>query len=272
MAAGHLDGFALDERRRGLAESTIERRRYSLCAFERWLGRSVLTATTDEVQRFLDGRGLSARGRYAWLSNLHCFYRWAVGEGLVDVDPCAVIVRPRLPRLLPRPVSDEQLARAIRLVSPAGRVAVCLAAFGGLRCCELAGLERGDLDLASGTMRVLGKGSVERRVPIHPVVLVAIDRARLPHVGRLLRRRDGRAHSGGSMSRWLGQELRGAGVDASAHQLRHWFGTATYRSSGDLRVVQELLGHASPTTTAVYVAWSPVAAQAAVRSLAVPCA
>jgi site-specific recombinase XerC len=60
------------------------------------------------------------------------------------------------------------------------------------------------------------------------------------------------------------------GIDATAHQLRHWFATSTYATSGDLLVVQNLLGHSSPTTTAVYTAWSRPAAEAAVGALSLP--
>lgn len=64
--------------------------------------------------------------------------------------------------------------------------------------------------------------------------------------------------------------LHGVGIEATMHQLRHWFATKTYRASKDIRVVQELLGHSSPTVTAVYAAFAPEDAVAAVRALTLP--
>ena len=72
------------------------------------------------------------------------------------------------------------------------------------------------------------------------------------------------------MSRRMAGFFHSIGIDATAHQLRHWFATSTYATSGDLLVVQNLLGHSSPTTTAVYTAWSRPAAEAAVGALSLP--
>lgn len=117
-------------------------------------------------------------------------------------------------------------------------------------------------------LRILGKGGHERVVPMRPDVLASLHAMGLPRAGRLFRRDAGGGFTGEQMSRWLNGYLHGtADVDASAHQLRHWFGSRAYEECRDLRVVQELLGHASPTTTAVYTAFSPVVQAEAVLRL-----
>jgi integrase len=116
---------------------------------------------------------------------------------------------------------------------------------------------------------VRGKGDRERIIPAHPLVVAAV--AAWPRSGRA-RRADGRPHTANDVSWRTRAFLHGLGIDASAHQLRHWFGTRTYAESRDLRVVQELMGHASPDTTAVYTAWSRPAAVDAVVALEVPAA
>lgn len=263
-----LAGYGDDQRRRGLAGSTIEQRHIALTAFARWLFPAALTdATTADVEAFLAGREpITARTRTWWLSTLTGFYSYLTRTGRRDTNPAAQIPRPRRRRTLPRPVSDDDLHHALAQADGHMRVWVTLAAYAGLRVGEIAALESSDVCWPEGLLRVCGKGGHERMVPMHPQVAAELRRWGVPARGPLFAR-DGRAWTAAMVSRRMSAYLRSVGVDATAHQLRHWFGSSTYRVSRDLRVVQELLGHESPQTTAIYTSWSPATALEAVLGL-----
>lgn len=241
-------------------------------AWARWLApTSILEATESDVQEFLDGRRLGARGRYVWLSHLHCFYAFAMKQGLAEKDPTALIDRPRLRKLVPRPISDADLVHAIRLAVPQMRAWLILAAFAGLRCAEIAGLERDCVSDSEKvpTLRILGKGQKTRIVQAHPLVVDALRRSGLPRTGLVFRTPTGLPFTPAQVSRVISVYLHSIGIEATAHQLRHWFGSRVYASSGeDILITQYLLGHESVTTTAGYTAFSQVRAGDAVFSLA----
>ena len=262
-----MSGWLADQQRRGLMPNTIDRRRYALATFARFV--DPLKATEHDITSFLDARPDSARTTYCWLSTLHVFYVWARRSGLVDHDPTIDIPRPRLRRRLPRPGTNAQLATAIGEADRQTRAWLTLMAYAGLRCAEVARSEHSDLiDVSDRKMlHVIGKGERERIIPAHPMVIEVFGSG-WSRSGPMFRRTDGAPWTPAQVSQITGTYLRSVGVDASAHQLRHWFGSRTYATSrGDLRVVQELLGHSSPATTAVYTAWSQPAAVAAVEAL-----
>lgn len=222
---------------------------------------------TEAVQRFLDARNIGAKTRYGWLSTLHCFYRWAVDNGHVDCDPTVRIPRPRLRRSLPRPVSDQDLAMALSMADPMMRAWLTLAAFGGLRCAEIGRLRREDIIEDGAMLRVMGKGDKERLIPLHPDALHAIRAHGLPRRGHLWTRPQGGPYPPPLVSRTINLYLRDIGLDATAHQFRHWFGSRTYKGCKDIRVVQELMGHSSPSVTAVYAAFSEEESMRVVKGL-----
>lgn len=254
--------------RRHLAVSTIDRYLCDLRAFETWLGEVDLTeATSAQIEAFLDSRSLdSPRSRYRWLSELHRFYAWGASHGYVDVDPTIVIDRPRLSRLLPRPVDDHVVREAMRAAGPQMKAWLALAGYGGLRCVEIATIDRSSIGPES--MRVRGKGSHERIVPLHPVVADALNTTALARVGPVFRRENGGTFSAKEVSRRgaLFHEMIGyPGI--TLHQYRHNFGTRIYRYSRDLRATQELLGHARIDTAAGYAAIGSEDLVAAVAAL-----
>ena len=203
------------------------------------------------------------------LSTVRSFHRFCVREGLAEDDPAAGVVRPRLPRALPHPLTvDEAIAvvEAPVTTSIAGlrdRAILELLYGGGLRISELTGLDVDDLDLEDGVVRVLGKGGKERDVPIggpardalltylsggRPALATARSRAALflnVRGGRLTRQ---------SCARLLDRHAHAAGIrrTVTPHDLRHSFATHLLEGGADVRVVQELLGHASVATTQIY--------------------
>lgn len=259
-----LSDFGQNQRRRGLMQSTIETRRTRLGLFLRSVD-DPFTVTPEDVSSFIDSRHVEARTVYGWLSTLHVFYRWAIKAGHTTVDPTESIDRPRLRRLLPRPIATDDLSRAVAAAEPMMRAWLLLAALAGLRCREVAELRREDIvDTMEPSVLLVahGKGDKPRAVPLHPDLWRALLVAGLPRAGRLW------SVPAWKVSHAIRDHLHGLGIEASAHQLRHWFGTMIYAESQDLRVTQELLGHASITTTAGYVAWSQARAADAVRRLA----
>lgn len=259
--------FGRDQERRGLLKSTVDVRRMDLRAFARATGE-LLDATREDIESFLDSRNLGARARYCWVSHLHCFYEWAVDQDMTAVDPTAKIVRPKLRRGLPRPASSAELARAVKGATPTQKCWILLAAYQGLRCQEIGGLSREDVLEAEGLLRVVhGKGGHERLLPLHPEVYEALRSLPMPRSGWIFRTPMGAKYNPQYISSNFNQALRNLGVDATAHQLRHWFGSSLYAQTNDLRVVQEMLGHASPQTTSLYCAFDRKTATTGVHGL-----
>lgn len=273
-----LNRYRRHQVRRDLTESSVYALQGRLRGYLRGLEAeqtTVFQATRRDVETFLDrrrtanGQTISGRTRYHWISAIHSFYVWAIGEGLTQADPTAAIIRPKQRRVLPRPIDGDALSDAIRGAQPQMRAMLLLAGFAGLRCQEIAGLERDDILEAKGLIRVRhGKGRKERIVPLHPEVIEALRALPMPRSGYLFRRAMGGRHSPETMSVAIRTYLRqDCGIDATAHQLRHFFASEVYAASKDIRVTQELLGHSNPSTTAGYVAFSHVDAASAVGSL-----
>lgn len=263
-----LGEYKLHLTRRGLSPNTITRRLVALRCFDTWLEeRSLLQAKREQVETFLDGRNLTARSRYCWLSHLHCFYKWALDEEHGTHDPTARIIRPKLRRTLPRPISEADLAVALECAGSEMAAWLTLAAYAGLRCGEIAALDVDHVMAHEGLLLVRGKGGKERTVPTHPAVLAALEQVPRRRAGPLFVRPRGGRYPASVISRKISVYLEGLGIAATAHQCRHRFATRTYEHSKDIRVVQELLGHSSPEVTSIYVAFSRTEAARAVASL-----
>lgn len=266
-----LQRHQIDQQRRGLQPTTIGARAGAVRAFERWLGdRDILTATREDVELYLDSRRIVEKTRYCIISHLHVFYEWAIRSNLTTADPTAGIDRPRLPRRLPRPIATADLDVALTMAPPLERAVLALAAYAGLRCIEISRLTREDiLDTEDPPVIVaFGKGSKERIVPLHPEAWRALRLLPLPKSGPLFRYTSGRPMSAWKVSHLGNAYLDKAGTDATMHQLRHWFGTHLYRTSGhDLLLVAALMGHESPATTTIYARYDRSGAREAVEAL-----
>jgi integrase/recombinase XerC len=268
-----IDDFGRDQRRQGLLDSTIATRGVQLRCFAAAMApRSLLDATTPDVQLFLDGRRLgAAKSRYGWLSNLGAFYRWAMLEDLIEEDPTARIRRPKLRPGLPRPISDADLELAIGHAGERMSAWLHLGAYAGLRCGEIAGLTRESLLDSYGLLHIVGKGRKERLIPLHPLVDSALRRWGIPRSGPVFPNpTTGRPLAASYVSRVGSVFFGDLGIDATMHQLRHWFGTHIQQISKDIRVTQELMGHASPNSSAIYTWFDQSDGRAAVAQLQLP--
>jgi integrase len=264
-----IDTYAAWMRRRSLAQGTIDKRVGVLRLVER--AGPLETLDHETIERFLDGRQgrtgpLAPRSRVCWLSHLRCFYQWALAHEHVERDPTARLVRPRLRRQLPRPITEADYRRALEAAStPMLRAWLLLAGNAGLRVCEIATL-RGE-DIASGSLRVTGKGGRDRVVPMHWRLVEASSSWRSSGPV-FVDPATGAPYSPQQVSRLMGAHLRRCGVRATAHQLRHRFASEVYGSTGDLAVVAELCGHESIETTRIYAAVSPTRRASAVAGIA----
>jgi integrase/recombinase XerC len=223
-----------------------------------------------DVRAFITGRrseGLGARGVQRALAAIRSFYRHLEREGLADGAALRAVRSPKLPHTLPRPLSETDAQRAIDeagaeetpWIAARNAALVTLLYGAGLRISEALSLKRGDAPLGE-TLTILGKGGKERSVPVLAAVREAIDAyvATCPFAGAksgpLFLSRRGLPMSPRE-AQALMQRLRGRlGLPPSAtpHALRHSFATHLLQNGGDLRAVQELLGHASLSTTQKY--------------------
>jgi integrase len=246
---------------RGLRPNTLRGRSETLGRLSEWLGKPLRDATEDDLlgweQAAVAGR--AAETRRCYVSHVRAFYRWAGLAGIVSADPARRLTNPKLARPLPRPLPEDELRAA---AAAAGRpkllAMLLLGAFCGLRCQETAGLHWSDLrsDATGHALHVRdGKGGKDRVVPVPEVVLAALVALGRRRAGPIFYGVDGRPITPNAVSRALNRLLASCGIDATAHQLRHRYGTRAYQLTKDLRLVQELLGHSSPQTTARYAAY-----------------
>jgi integrase/recombinase XerD len=279
-AERYLDHLAVE---RGLSENTLVAYRRDLRRYVGFLedrGVERLHAVDEGIIRsFVASLSASTHGPddapyratsvARTLSAVRSFHRFLLREGLADRDPAAGIPQPRLPRSLPRPLPVEDIRRLLEApdgASPLGlrdRAILELLYGSGLRISELTGMDVDDLDLEVGSLRVLGKGGKEREVPLgsfgRDAVGAYLSRGRPALAGAasrgalFLNARGGRL-SRQSCARLLGRYVRLAGIDrrVTLHTLRHSFATHLLEGGADVRVVQELLGHASVATTQIY--------------------
>jgi integrase/recombinase XerD len=272
---------------RGLSPATLRAYRADLTdyAAARDVGRAwsksaevaidYLAARTRRGRRNDPGLAPSSLRRRA--AALKGFYRFAYGEGLIEVDVAAHLDLPRPSRLLPETLT---VAETARLLDAAGaeddgdvhalrdRALLELLYAAGLRISEAVGLDREDLSTDGSFVRVIGKGDKERLVPVGDVALdwlgrwIEGPRSVLLEAGRAKHGRGGPLFVGDRGGRLARQQAWAAVKRASAraglaarispHTLRHSFATHLLEGGADLRIVQELLGHASISTTQLY--------------------
>ena len=261
---------------RNLRPTTIASRRahiYRLAAALRVAPDDTLLAVTrTDLERWQEGLSRhSPNHRKTATSHTRAFYGWAVVADLIDRNPAVTLAAVRVPATLPRPIGEDDLDFAIACAPDRLRAMLVLAAYQGLRACEIATLHREDVhDHADPpVLFVTGKGGKQRVVPLSERAILELRAHGLPVRGYVFGRFDGGpgGNTPARVSKLCNRYLHGMGITDQMHSLRHRFGTAAYGVSRDLRVTQELMGHSSPQTTAGYVAWSHAAAVSAVNGI-----
>lgn len=267
---------------RGRSANTISAYRRDLVAYEAWLqshGTDVLGVTTEQLIGFVGERrasGDAASTVARQLAAIRMLHRFLATDELRPDDPTAGLDGVKVPKGIPKPLTEAQVTSLLDAVTGhdplarRDRALLELLYATGARISEAVGLSLGDLDQSAGLVRLFGKGSKERIVPYGSAAARALDDWLTPSgrdalvPSRWKRRGDAEAmflnQRGGRLTRqgaWLviTKHARAAGLgdtDLSPHVLRHSCATHLLDHGADLRIVQELLGHASISTTQVY--------------------
>ena len=246
---------------------TLDAYRRDLAALAGWAnGRDLLALDGNDLRAFVAAehrRGLSPKSLQRRLSACRSLYRWLLKQGRLPASPAEGVRAPKPPRKLPQVLDVDEAVQRVQLPTDAplglrDRALLELFYSSGLRLSEVCMLRWGDLDFEAGLVTVLGKGSKQRIVPVGS------------HARRALL--DWREASAGSGAGFVFPGRGGARISARAiqlrikqlalrqgmfkrihpHLLRHSFASHVLESSGDLRGVQELLGHADIATTQIY--------------------
>jgi len=260
---------------KGLAPNSLAAYRRDLAALRTWAEKNRITKPSElrdaDLRRYLlvVSERLAARSRARLVSTLRGFFRFLTAEGLASRDPTSTLLAPRTGRKLPRVLSLAQIE--LLLAAPRGDEPVVLRdrtllelLYGcGLRVSELCGVDVTDLDWDATCLRVRGKGSKQRIVPVGTPALYAVrsylDRGRPQLTGKrstaalLLNQRGGRLSRVSAwqiLKRW--SAAAGLAADITPHTLRHTYATHLLEGGAELRAVQELLGHADISTTEIY--------------------
>ena len=247
-----IDAWTLTMQAQGLSHSTITERTRLIRQLARTTGTDPAALTPHTLTVFLANID-SPVSADAYYSIARAWCTWLVRAGHRDDDPTMRVPRPRVPPARPRPITRSQLDAVLALpLRPATRTKILLAAYAGLRIHEIAKLRGQDIDPAGGTLTITGKGGRTDLLPAHPVILdQAVDYPRkgwwFPSPSR-----PGKHVTAQTVGTVIARALRRAGIDATAHQLRHFFATNLLEAGVDSRIVQTLMRHASLATTGRY--------------------
>jgi integrase/recombinase XerD len=212
---------------------------------------------------------LSPESLYLEIAALRAFYRFAEGEGFLKENPAEHLSLPRRWKRIPKSLSDDEINALLRPIVPPLPATLCdqaileLAYASGLRLAELSQIRLEQLHLDAGFVTVVGKGNKERAVPVGRRAIAALQQYLDSARPRLVRSRSPanvfltrRGTAFANVTLWLRikQRARISGIqrNVTPHMLRHSFATHLLEHGADLRVIQELLGHATIATTEVY--------------------
>lgn len=268
-----LDSLWLEK---GLSQNTLDSYGLDLKAYASWMegtDRSIENALREDILGYLSyrmGKGLKARSTARALSCLRGFYRYLLRENRIDEDPTLKVDSPKLGRPLPDSLSEKDIERLLAapdlstLVGLRDRTMLEVLYASGLRVSELVNLKINEINLRQGVIRIVGKGSKERLVPLGEEAINWINKFMAEARNDLLKRDLNKdvvfpSIRGSTMTRqafWyrIKQHAQTANIQKklSPHTLRHAFATHLLNHGADLRVVQLLLGHSDLSTTQIY--------------------
>ena len=261
---------------KGLSDNSLSSYRRDLRQFHEWLEKnresSIIRADKSSLQAYLGARlqqGQSPRSTARFMSCARGFYHYLLREGRITVDPTLDVDSPKLGRPLPKSLSEAEVDRLLEApdldvaLEFRDRTMLELLYACGLRVTELTSLQLGQVSVNQGVVRVFGKGSKERLVPMGEEALMWLQRFMAGPRAELL---NGApcdvlfpSRRGNQMTRqtfWYRIKIYASRADIkkdlSPHTLRHAFATHLLNHGADLRVVQLLLGHSDLSTTQIY--------------------
>ena len=275
--ADSVAAFRLEQRARGVSAHTLRAQDGDLekllahAAGHAWPGWEVAPRTLRRFALELGERGLDPASQARILSTTRSFYRWLFETQRIQANPASGLRNPKLPQRLPAFLTEAESATLLDLPPVRDFLTARLACLlellyaAGLRVAELTGLDLQDLLLEQRTLRVLGKGRKERLVPFHEKAAGVLEaylvhrraflaERKLPGTPALFLNQRGGRLTPTSVRTFLTAALESAALRArvSPHALRHSFATHLLSHGMDLRAIQELLGHASLSTTQRY--------------------
>lgn len=259
---------------RGLSDNTLRAYCQDLRAYLDWCARKGLDPLQVEYRPFrgylaeLNAAGYTAKTNARRLSAVRTFYKYLNANDATQLNPAAAAASPKLSHDLPRKASESDIQAILAVCEddPSGlrdQAFLELLYASGARIAELARLKVLDVDFADASVRLFGKGSKERIVPLYPVALDAVGayirQGRPALLGdarsdALFISTRGKSMSADSLRRVFKRRASQAGLDPSLHphDMRHAFATDLVEGGADLRSVQEMLGHSSLSTTQIY--------------------
>ena len=258
------------------SQHTVRNYRLDLLDFGRWAARSSvnpLCATRRDMRSYLGDLDYAQYSRHTVnrrLSSVRSFFRWLAAEGLVESNPADVVSGPKLARSLPRTIPPADMARLLSVWRGSdkpsdmrNRAILEFLYACGARISETSGLLVDNVDFDTAQVRVFGKGSKERIVPLHELAIASMRDYLFNARPALLAGKEspyffvstrGNQMSPDALRKMFKQSLLAAGLDQalSPHDMRHTFATDLVEGGADLRSVQEMLGHSSLSTTQIY--------------------
>ncbi len=272
VIALYLDAIWMEK---GLSKNSLDSYRTDLTLFAQWLASQSLSLMRVDAQTVLSylavrhERKLSSRSTARFLSCIRGFYRYQLRDGVITENPVAIVKSPKLPRSLPKSLTEldvESLLLAPELSDPIGlrdRTMLEVLYACGLRVTELVSLTMPQINLRQNVIRVVGKGSKERLIPMGEEAAMWLGRYFREARPQLLNNLPNeivfpstRAQAMTRQTFWhrIKHWATVAGIEKplSPHTLRHAFATHLLNHGADLRVVQMLLGHSDLSTTQIY--------------------
>lgn len=271
---------------RGLATATVKAYQSDLHLYAQWLSQRGYTNLADVTKQDVEGFVASlseetTASRARRLAAIHELHRFATQQGMLETDVSANIKAPKQVSRLPEVLSIDEVSRMLAAAAPEqsieptdlrNRALLEFMYATGCRVSEVTGLNVNDIDLKQGLTRLMGKGSKQRLVPLGSYAVSAM--TAYLNLGRPVLQRKAKTHTemeavflnkrGKRLSRqsiWqivqLAAQVAGIQKHVHPHTLRHSFATHLIQGGADVRTVQELLGHASVTTTQIYTHVSP---------------
>jgi site-specific recombinase XerD len=255
----------------GLSERTVRDRADQIRLVSLRLDRNVFGLTEDDVAAYLSQPHLGPGTRRTYGQSLRQWHLFLQQQGIRVDNPMLGIKLPKIPEHHPRPVANAHLQKLLATrMHMRTRGMILLGGYAGLRAGEIARVRTEDIDLDSGVIHIKGKGAKVRYVPLHGQITDYVRYSApsrgwwFPYGGKRDAIKPVHARSAGTC---IKKAMERAGVPGTAHSLRRWFATTLSEEGVDLRVIQQLLGHASLATTQRYLLVSPGRATDAVTRL-----
>ena len=245
---GLLEEFLQDRRARGLSPQTLRFYHGYLALFVSRVNQFVFLLTKHDLSTFLDGLSCGPGGKHAYFRAIRAFYRWALEDGLIERSPTDRMKAPKVPKPIRHTVPLDAVPTLMAAcIEVRDKLIISLLADTGVRRSELAAILVRDIDASRRTIKIWGKGAMQRLVVYGPTTAMLMADY-LPGVRceRLF------TIAGWGVEQMLKRLEKATGIKCNAHAFRRTFATKSVRNGMNLFYVQSLLGHSSLTMTRIY--------------------